>query len=142
MKEGLFIAPKIRKLLLNDQFTEKPNVQSWMLGNHLNRLSTIFLANIKLKDFVELVENLLQSYQRLGCQMSLKLHFLHAHLEFFPPNLGAVSDEHGERFHQDIAVIENRCKEKSNASMMGDYCWFLQRENDSSCIRGAKRPKL
>ena len=36
--------------------------------------------------------------------MSLKLHFLHSHLYFFPENLGDVSDEHGERFHQDIGI--------------------------------------
>ena len=29
----------------------------------------------------------------MGCCMSLKMHFLHLHLEFFPKNLGAVSDE-------------------------------------------------
>ena len=40
--------------------------------------------------------------------MSLKIHFLHSHWDFFPPNLGAVSDEQGERFHQDIATIEKR----------------------------------
>ena len=76
--------------------------------------------------------------------MSIKLHFLHAHLDFFPPNLGAVSDEHEEHeheFHQDVALIESRYKGKSNASMMGDYCWFLQRENDLSYIRSAKCPK-
>ena len=41
------------------------------------------------------------------CQMSLKMYFLHSHLNFFPPNLGAVSDEHGERFHQDITTMES-----------------------------------
>ena len=35
-------------------------------------------------------------------RMSLKMHFLHSHLEFFPENNGDVSDEHGERFHLDI----------------------------------------
>ncbi|UYV78677.1 hypothetical protein LAZ67_16002346 [Cordylochernes scorpioides] len=44
----------------------------------------------------------------LGCNMSLKIHFLHSHLDFFPDNLGAVSDEHGERFHQDISSMEKR----------------------------------
>jgi hypothetical protein len=29
-------------------------------------------------------------------------------LDFFPQNLGAVIDEHGERFHQDIAVMEKQ----------------------------------
>ena len=38
------------------------------------------------------------------------MHFLHSHLAFFPANLGAVSDENGERYHQDIAVVEKRYK--------------------------------
>ena len=44
--------------------------------------------------------------------MSLKIHFLHSHLDFFPDNLGDVSDEQGERFHQDISVIEIRYQGK------------------------------
>ncbi|UYV73140.1 hypothetical protein LAZ67_10001940 [Cordylochernes scorpioides] len=40
--------------------------------------------------------------------MSLKIHLLHSHLDFFPDNLGAVSDEHVERFHQDISSMEKR----------------------------------
>ena len=28
--------------------------------------------------------------------MSLKMHFLHSDLDFFPPNLGEVSDEQGD----------------------------------------------
>ena len=31
------------------------------------------------------VENLLTSYRVLECRMSLKVHFLHAHLNFFHP---------------------------------------------------------
>jgi hypothetical protein len=38
--------------------------------------------------------------------MSLKLHFLFLHLDQFPENLGAVSEEQGERFHQDIKEME------------------------------------
>ncbi|GBN72113.1 hypothetical protein AVEN_106987-1, partial [Araneus ventricosus] len=44
----------------------------------------------------------------LGCHMSIKLHFLHRKLADFPKNLGAVSDEQGERFHQDLKVMEVR----------------------------------
>ncbi|GBM27593.1 hypothetical protein AVEN_35256-1 [Araneus ventricosus] len=40
--------------------------------------------------------------------MSLKLHVLDSHLNFFPQNLGAISDEYGERFHQDISMFEKR----------------------------------
>lgn len=40
--------------------------------------------------------------------MSLKIHFLHSHLSFFPKNLGDESDEHGERFHQQMKAIVRR----------------------------------
>ena len=40
--------------------------------------------------------------------MSYKLHFLHNHSDQFPENCGDFSDEHGERFHQDIKNKEQR----------------------------------
>ncbi|KDR21914.1 hypothetical protein L798_00465 [Zootermopsis nevadensis] len=43
--------------------------------------------------------------------MSLKMNFLHSHLDFFPSNCGAVSDEH-ERFFHDISAMEQRYKNK------------------------------
>jgi hypothetical protein len=38
--------------------------------------------------------------------MSLKLNFLASFLDYFPPNLGAVSEEQGERFHKDLKDAE------------------------------------
>ncbi|KAJ4430743.1 hypothetical protein ANN_19334 [Periplaneta americana] len=67
------------------------------------------------------------SYKVLGFRMSLKVHFLHSHLEFFPENLGEVSDEQGERFHQDTKSMEQRCHGFWNHSIMADYCWMLYR---------------
>ena len=84
---------------------------------------------------------MLQACQDLGCRMSLKINFLHSHLDFFPDNLGDVSDEHGERFHQDISVIEKRYQGKPNERMMGDYCWYLQRYGDASHKRKARGQK-
>ena len=60
--------------------------------------------------------------------MLLKIHFLHSHLNFFLPNLGAVSDEHGERFHQEITKMESNYQGKWNPGMMGDICWMLLRD--------------
>ncbi|UYV66040.1 K02A2.6-like [Cordylochernes scorpioides] len=48
------------------------------------------------------------SYQTLGIIMLLNIHFLHSHLDFFPDVLGAVSDEYGERFQQDISSMKER----------------------------------
>ena len=55
--------------------------------------------------------------------MSLKIHFLHSHLDLFSDDLGDVNDdEHGERFHHDISDIEIRCEGKPNDRMMDNYC--------------------
>ena len=61
-----------------------------------------FLGNHKDENHHQLIQNILKSYERMGFQMFLKTHAIHFHLEFFPANLGAVSDEHGEHFHQQI----------------------------------------
>jgi hypothetical protein len=60
--------------------------------------------------------------------MSLKIHFLHSHLDFFPDDLGHVSDENGERFHQDIATMEKRYQGRWKPITLADYCWTLIRE--------------
>jgi hypothetical protein len=70
------------------------------------------LGNNRADNYQEIVERLLQSYEAMGRNMSLKIHFLHSHLDFFPQNLSAVSDEHGERFHQGIAVMEKQYQGK------------------------------
>jgi len=54
--------------------------------------------------------------------MSLKVHFLYIHLDFFPEYLGAVGDEHREQFHQDISTMEKWYQGKWSPSMLADYC--------------------
>jgi hypothetical protein len=60
--------------------------------------------------------------------MSLKIHFLHSHLDFFPHKLGAVSYKHTEHFRQDIAVMEKRYQGKWSVNMLSDYCWSIIRD--------------
>jgi len=43
----------------------------------------------------------------MGCNMSLKIHFFDSHSDFFPDTLGEISDEHGERFHQDYWLCKS-----------------------------------
>jgi len=82
---------------------------------------TGFLGNRRADNYKNLVGKLL-SYQKLGCDMSVKIHFLSSHLDFFPENCGSISDEHGERFHQGIAAVEGRDKGKWSPSMIAAYC--------------------
>ncbi|GBO20980.1 hypothetical protein AVEN_221478-1, partial [Araneus ventricosus] len=68
----------------------------------------------------------LKANKTMGCNMSLKIHFLHSHLEFYPENLGSVSDEHGEQFHQAIPNMGARYQGKWNPKMLADYFWTLK----------------
>jgi len=99
------------------------------------------LGNRRAQNYEELVNNLLQGYQKLGCHTSLKIQFLHPHLEFFPENCGAVSDEHGERFHQDISLMEKRYEGKWNCAMLADYCWTLARDAPTVECRATDKTK-
>jgi hypothetical protein len=88
-----------------------------------------FLGNRSAQNYEELVNNLLQIYQKLGCNVSLKMHFAHSHLDFFSENFGAVSGKHGgERFHQDISSMEKRCQGKRDCAILADYFWTLARD--------------
>jgi hypothetical protein len=67
--------------------------------------------------------------------MGLKVHFLNAHLDYFLENHGAVSEEQGERFHQDIKEMETRYQGRWNVNRMGDYCWLLQRNDPQATYK-------
>ena len=102
-----------------------------------------FLGNTKSPNYKELVKNLLCAFQKLGCSMNVKVHFLHSHLDYFPENLGAMSEEQGERFHQDIKTMEKRYQGRWNVNMMADYCWCLIRDKKTyEHSRKSKRKKL
>ena len=74
------------------------------------------------------MQDLLTSYEAIGCNTILKIHFLESHLDFFPENIGEVSDEDGEIFHQEILAMEKRYQGKWTSSMLADYCWTLKRD--------------
>ena len=97
-----------------------------------------FLGNRKDPNYRELVARLIRSFQNMGCRMSLKLHFLCSHLDFFQDNLGDFSEEHGERFHQDIEPMERRYQGRWDSAMMGDYVWCLMRHDTSAHKRKAR----
>jgi len=39
-----------------------------------------------------------------------------------------LSDRHGERFSQDILVMEHRYRGKWSTAMLDDYCWMMKRD--------------
>ncbi|UYV69856.1 hypothetical protein LAZ67_7000978 [Cordylochernes scorpioides] len=108
IKEGIFVGPQIRELQQDGNFQNSLNEVEAAAWNSFRNVCKNFLGSVKVENYRDIVNDLLLSYKALGCNMSLKIHFLHSHLDFFPDNLGAVSDEHGERFHQAISSMEKR----------------------------------
>ena len=80
-----------------------------------------FLGNRKQDDCNFLVGNLIKSFHSLGCNMGIKLHFLHSHLDKSPENLGDVSDEQGERLRQNIKTMEKCYQGRWDRHMLADY---------------------
>ena len=60
------------------------------------------------------------------------MHYLFSHMSQFPENLGSMSDEQGERFHQDMKEMEIKYQGRWNIVMMADYCWTLKRDLPSA----------
>ncbi|UYV72024.1 hypothetical protein LAZ67_9001576 [Cordylochernes scorpioides] len=108
IKEGIFVGPQIRELQQDGNFQNSLNEVEAAAWNSFRNVCKNFLGSVKVENYRDIVNDLLLSYKALGCNMSLKIHYLHSHLDFYPDNLGAVSDEHGERFHQAISSMEKR----------------------------------
>ena len=103
LKAGIFDGPQIRELIKDDGFLnamKDAEVQAW---SAFTLVVKNFLGNHKAGNYSELVANMLSAFQQLGCRMSIKVHYLHSHLDRFPENR-----EQGERFHQDLKTMEER----------------------------------
>ena len=121
--------------MLNEEFDLRLNPVELAALNALKSVVANFLGNYHHDQYADMVDDMLKAYEQLAARMSLKMHFLHSHLDFLPPNLGKVSDEQGERFHQDISVIEGRYQSRFYANMMKDFCCYLQRESKGSSYK-------
>lgn len=132
IKEGIFVGPQIRELIFDANFDATMDDRELAAWNAFKKICSGLLGKHKAENYTALVDDLIKSYHHLGCNMSLKLHFLHSHLSFFPENAGDVSDEHGERFHQDISRMESRYKGRWSPAMLADFCWNLQRDEPNA----------
>jgi len=83
IKEGVFIGPQIRELMQDKQFYEDLNETKRNAWLSFKRICKDFLGNHKAANYQDFVQDLLTSYKAMGCNMSLKIHFLESHLDIF-----------------------------------------------------------
>jgi hypothetical protein len=130
IREGIFDGPQISKPGMDDSFT---NTMTEIEEDAWNAFKVVkkFLGNIKDTLYKESVRNMLEKFKLLGCKTKLKLHFLASHLDYFPPNLGTVSEEQAARFHQDLKDVERRYQGCWDVNVMANYCWSIARDDAS-----------
>ena len=100
--------PDIRKLIKDERFDDilfDAEKHAWSL---LKRVIQGFLGKHRCQDYERLVRDMLHAFEAIDVRMSLKIHFLHHHLNFFSQQLPTESDEQGERFHQTALPFEFR----------------------------------
>ncbi|GBM51334.1 hypothetical protein AVEN_175775-1 [Araneus ventricosus] len=112
LMEGVFVGPDIRKMMKDENCETKMETNEKKAWESFKLIITNFLGNKKNPNYKSIVEKMIKNFKILGCSMSLKVHFLDSHLDYFPENLGAVSEEQGEIFHQDIKEMERRYQGK------------------------------
>ena len=128
IKAGVFNGPQIRALVRDQEFARKVNDKERTAWLSFVAVMANVLGNKKADNYETLVANLLSAFCDLGCNMSVKLQYLYSHLNRFPENLGAVSDEQGEWFHQELKTMEERYQGRWDKHMVADYCWSIKRE--------------
>lgn len=143
LKAGIFDGPQIRQLIRDPEFENSMKEVELEAWKAFVLVVKNFLGNKKATNYAELVTNMITAYRNLGCNMSIKMHYLFSHMDRFPENLGAMSDEQGERFHQDMREMETRYQGRWDAVMMADYCWTLKRDLPAAeHSRSAKKQKV
>ena len=113
------MGPQIRKLFRDDIFNNWLQRDEKKACYAFRLLSTNFLRNIRAENYKELIEDMLSLYHKLGCNMFLKIHMLHSHLDFFPDNCGVVSDERSELFVRKLQRWRNDIRESGPLP-----CWL------------------
>ena len=83
------MGPEIRRLFRDDKFNSLLQGDQKKAWDTFRLVSTNFLANIRAENYKELIEDM-SLYHKLGCNMSLKIHMIRSHLDFFPDSCGMV----------------------------------------------------
>lgn len=81
IKKDIFDGPQIRKMLKDDDFITIMTDNEKAAWVSFKEVVQNFLGNHKSKDYRQIVAYTVENFERLGCLMNLKLHFLDSHID-------------------------------------------------------------
>ena len=127
LKAGIFDSPQISPLAKDLCFVHSITDAESAAWQSFVLVTQNTLGNRKAENY-QMVEDMLSKFKDLGVKISTKVYYLFSHFDHFLTNLGDLSEEHGERFDQDIKVMEERHQGRWDFHMIAYYCWSLQRD--------------
>lgn len=74
----------------------------------VKKVIAAYLGKNRTDDYRVLIQEMMDLFEKVNVNMSLKIHLLHHHLEHFSFQAPTESDEQGERFHQTALPFEKR----------------------------------
>ena len=81
-KAGTFDGPDIRKLMQDENIILSMNPLEADAWRGFVRVAQNILGYRRAANFEDVVQNMIDVYQRLRANMSIKVHFLHNHLDW------------------------------------------------------------
>lgn len=108
LMEGVVNGPDIRKLIKRSDFDGVLKGQEKVAWLAIKEVIAGVLGKHRADNYKAFVEKMLTSFNKIGVNMSYKIHLLHQHLEYLAHQLPTESDEQGERHHQTALPFEIR----------------------------------
>ena len=82
IKEDILLDSQIRKIVLDETFNTYLTRKEKFALESFKKICHNFLGKHLSEDYVQGVNDLLRYYHDMGCNMLLKVHVLHSHLDF------------------------------------------------------------
>jgi hypothetical protein len=141
MKEVIFVGPHSTQPFEDQDFSTELNSAESRAWKVFENVCRIFTGSEKAGHYSEIMQKLISSYSAVGCNVLLKLHFFITIYIFLTENMGAILDEHGERFDKEISQIVKRYSAKWSPNLLADCCWSLIWEKPTGRNKRQKKIK-
>lgn len=120
LKEGLFVGPSSQRKAMRCRLQEILDKLELPIQNTFNCVCENLLGNKKALDCKGGIKALWKCYSANGSHVSLRVHFLDSHQDFFADNHRVVFDERGKKIPQVINAMEKRYQGFWNQSLLAD----------------------
>ena len=90
LRKEIFDGPQIPRLVQDKYFPLTIKILEQSAWQPFTAVAENFLRNFKAPNYHKFLKQLFNSYEKLGCNMKVKVYFRHSHANYFPKNLARI----------------------------------------------------